>query len=83
MEDPCFHPGYEAPRNYSDVYNSPCVSRRLPQRAPASFTHRGAGNFSQCQKMVRNLLNVSSCSYSRCSFNGVFQPLLQGKFGVT
>lgn len=82
MEDPCFNPGYEASKNYSLVYDSPCVSKRLPHKAPISFTHRGAGNFTQCQKIIKNIFNFSSCSYSRCSFNGVFQPLLQGKFGV-
>lgn len=82
VEDPCFHPGYQDPKNYSAVYGSPCVSARLPPSAPVSFSHRGTGNFAQCQKMVRSIFNFSSCSYSRCSFNGVFQPRLQGKFGV-
>lgn len=82
VEDPCFHPGYEASKNYSAVYDSPCVSKRLPQQAPVSFTHRGTGSFAQCQKIIKSIFNFSSCSYSRCSFNGVFQPPLQGNFGV-
>eukprot|EP00066_Takifugu_rubripes_P010743 XP_003978811.1 PREDICTED: ectonucleoside triphosphate diphosphohydrolase 1-like [Takifugu rubripes] len=82
IQDPCFHPGYEAPRDYSSLYASPCVSGRAPQDAPVSFTHRGTGNFSQCQKIVRSIFSSSSCKYSQCSFNGVFQPLLQGKFGA-
>ncbi|TWW53538.1 Ectonucleoside triphosphate diphosphohydrolase 1 [Takifugu flavidus] len=80
--DPCFHPGYEAPRDYSSLYASPCVSGRAPQDAPVSFMHRGTGNFFQCQKIVRSIFSSSSCKYSQCSFNGVFQPLLQGKFGA-
>uniref|UniRef100_H3CB79 Ectonucleoside triphosphate diphosphohydrolase 1 n=1 Tax=Tetraodon nigroviridis TaxID=99883 RepID=H3CB79_TETNG len=80
--DPCFHPGYEASKDYSAVYDSPCVSSRRPQGAPLNFTHKGAGNFAQCQKVIRSIFNSSSCSHSRCSFNGVFQPPLQGKFGA-
>lgn len=82
VEDPCFHHGYEASKDYSDMYDSPCVSARMPQKAPVSFTHRGAGNFTQCQKILRSIFNFSTCTYSSCSFNGVFQPHLQGTFGV-
>lgn len=82
LRDPCFHPGYEAVQNYSAVYASPCVSGRRPRGAPVSFAHRGTGSFAGCQKVLRSIFNFSSCSYSRCSFNGVFQPPLQGQFGV-
>lgn len=82
VDDPCFHRGYQASNNYSSVYDSPCVWERAPQKGPGSFTHRGTGNFSGCQKVLRNIFNFSSCSFSSCSFNGVFQPRLQGQFGV-
>lgn len=82
VEDPCFHPGYQGSTNYSAVYDSPCVAERRPPQAPVMFTHRGTGNFTQCQKVLRSIFSFSSCRYSSCSFNGVFQPLLQGEFGV-
>ena len=82
VDDPCFHPGYQAAKNYSALYDSPCVSARRPGNAPVNFTHRGAGNFSRCQKILSSIFNFSSCTSSRCSFNGVFQPPLQGTFGV-
>ncbi|XP_018554742.1 ectonucleoside triphosphate diphosphohydrolase 1 isoform X2 [Lates calcarifer] len=82
ISDPCFHPGYTDTRNYSVLYDSPCVSSRKPQGAPATFIHRGIGNFQQCQAFVKSVFNFTHCKYSRCSFNGVFQPLLQGPFGA-
>ncbi|XP_056222554.1 ectonucleoside triphosphate diphosphohydrolase 1 isoform X2 [Seriola aureovittata] len=80
--DPCFHPGYNETKNYSVLYDSPCVSDRKPQGAPATFTHLGKGNFSQCLDVVKSIFNFTYCRYSQCSFNGVFQPLLQGPFGA-
>ncbi|KAM6963983.1 ectonucleoside triphosphate diphosphohydrolase 1 isoform 1-T1 [Tautogolabrus adspersus] len=80
--DPCFNPGYTSTKNYSDLYDSPCVSNRKPQGAPQTFFLEGKGNFTQCQEVVKNVFNFTSCKYSQCSFNGVFQPLLQGPFGA-
>ncbi|XP_035517017.1 ectonucleoside triphosphate diphosphohydrolase 1 [Morone saxatilis] len=80
--DPCFHPGYNATKNYSVLYDSPCVSNRKPQRAPVTFTHKGKGNFLECQNVVKSVFNFTHCNYNQCSFNGVFQPLLQGPFGA-
>ncbi|XP_030610659.1 ectonucleoside triphosphate diphosphohydrolase 1 isoform X2 [Archocentrus centrarchus] len=80
--DPCFHPGYNETKDYSALYDSPCVSARKPQGAPSKFEHTGRGNFQECQKVIRSLFNFTSCKYSRCSFNGVFQPDLQGPFGA-
>ncbi|MED6271644.1 hypothetical protein CHARACLAT_022343 [Characodon lateralis] len=82
ISDPCFHPGYSGKRDYTSLYDSPCVSHRKPENAPADFNHTGEGNFSQCQEVVRSLFNFTACKYSRCSFNGVFQPPLQGPFGA-
>uniref|UniRef100_A0A665UL05 Ectonucleoside triphosphate diphosphohydrolase 1 n=2 Tax=Echeneis naucrates TaxID=173247 RepID=A0A665UL05_ECHNA len=80
--DPCFHPGYNETVTYSDLYDSPCVSDRKPQGAPVTFTHLGQGNSSQCQDVVKSIFNFTHCRYTQCSFNGVFQPLLQGPFGA-
>ncbi|XP_071380073.1 ectonucleoside triphosphate diphosphohydrolase 1 [Centroberyx affinis] len=82
ISDPCFHPGYTDMKNYSVLYDSPCVSDRKPHGAPATFNHTGKGNFLQCQKVVKSVFNFTHCKYSRCSFNGVFQPHLQGPFGA-
>ncbi|XP_054454657.1 ectonucleoside triphosphate diphosphohydrolase 1 isoform X2 [Anoplopoma fimbria] len=82
VADPCSHPGYTATKNYSVLYDSPCMSDRKPLGAPETFNHTGTGNFQQCQEVVKNVFNFTDCKYSQCSFNGVFQPLLQGPFGA-
>ncbi|XP_029934419.1 ectonucleoside triphosphate diphosphohydrolase 1 isoform X1 [Myripristis murdjan] len=82
VEDPCFHPNFTESKNYSVLYDSPCVSDRKPHGAPVAFTHKGTGNFSLCQQVLKNVFNFSHCPYSQCSFNGVFQPDLQGTFGA-
>lgn len=80
--DPCFHPDYSESKEYSVIYDSPCVSARKPQNPTTTFNHMGAGNFTQCQEVVKNIFNFTSCKYSQCSFNDVFQPPLQGTYGV-
>ncbi|XP_020796341.2 ectonucleoside triphosphate diphosphohydrolase 1 isoform X2 [Boleophthalmus pectinirostris] len=80
ISDPCFHNGYNEIKNYTVVYDSPCVSARKPTSGPATFTHSGRGNFDQCQELVKNVFDFTQCKYSQCSFNGVFQPTLQGPF---
>ncbi|XP_068439942.1 ectonucleoside triphosphate diphosphohydrolase 1 isoform X1 [Clinocottus analis] len=80
--DPCFHPGYMAKKVYSELYDSPCVSKLKPQGAPTTLNHTGTGNFQRCQEVVKQVFNFTHCKYSQCSFNGVFQPILQGPFGA-
>ncbi|XP_072312119.1 ectonucleoside triphosphate diphosphohydrolase 1 isoform X2 [Eucyclogobius newberryi] len=80
--DPCFHSGYSDTKNYTVLYDSPCVSEREPALAPATFTHQGKGDFYRCQDVVKSVFDVSECKYRQCSFNGVFQPTLQGSFGA-
>ncbi|KAJ8013682.1 hypothetical protein DPEC_G00032330 [Dallia pectoralis] len=82
--NPCFHRGYTANVSYSSVYSSPCTMNSKPAKLTASerFTHRGSGNASQCQELVRGTFNFSGCSFSRCSFNGVYQPPVLGPFGA-
>ncbi|KAM8837091.1 ectonucleoside triphosphate diphosphohydrolase 1 isoform 2-T2 [Spinachia spinachia] len=82
VEDPCYHRGYNRTLNYSVLYDSPCVSNRKPQGAPVTFLHSGTGNGKQCQEVVKNIFNFTDCKYSQCSFNGVYQPILQGPFGA-
>ncbi|XP_066521568.1 ectonucleoside triphosphate diphosphohydrolase 1 isoform X2 [Hoplias malabaricus] len=80
LEDPCFHSGYIVNKTFQSVFNSPCVKgSNLPEKY---FTHIGTGNWTACHEVVRKVFNESSCRYSTCSFNGVFQPPVEGKFGA-
>ncbi|KAG7507460.1 ectonucleoside triphosphate diphosphohydrolase 1 isoform X2 [Solea senegalensis] len=80
--DPCFHRGYTDTKNYSVLYDSPCVSKMKPQNATPTFTHKGGGDFLQCQDVIKRIFNFTHCKYNQCSFNGIFQPFLQGQYGA-
>lgn len=82
IADPCFHSGYSEVKNYSVLYDSPCVSSRKPSPLPSTYLHTGRGSFHQCQEVVKRVFDFSQCKYSQCSFNGIFQPTLQGPFGA-
>ncbi|KAL0964699.1 hypothetical protein UPYG_G00327750 [Umbra pygmaea] len=80
--DPCFNEGYSVDRNYSSVYSSPCIMAGKPLETGYSFTHIGKGDASQCQQAIRRIFTNPGCNFSRCSFNGVYQPPIQGPFGA-
>ncbi|XP_016107054.1 ectonucleoside triphosphate diphosphohydrolase 1-like isoform X2 [Sinocyclocheilus grahami] len=80
LRDPCFHPGYNFTRTVPNVFNTPCM--REMKLANETFFHVGLGNWSQCQQSIRKVFNTIDCPYSRCSFNGVFQPSVYGDFGA-
>lgn len=43
----------------------------------------GTSNAALCRDLVSRLFNISSCPFSQCSFNGVFQPPVAGSFIVS
>lgn len=83
LSDPCFHPGYTTVMNVSDLYEGPCTKRFEMTLPFQQFQIQGTGNFQRCQESILQLFNTSYCPYSRCSFNGIFLPPLQGDFGVS
>ncbi|XP_032890126.1 ectonucleoside triphosphate diphosphohydrolase 1 isoform X4 [Amblyraja radiata] len=81
IRNPCFNLGYEKSINVSDFFNSPCT----PGTARSwNQTLRvvGTGDSRQCGLQVRALLNHSACSWTSCSFNGLYQPPVWGNFGA-
>ncbi|XP_029465918.1 ectonucleoside triphosphate diphosphohydrolase 1 isoform X2 [Rhinatrema bivittatum] len=81
LQDPCFNPGYIRNMSAIDLYGSPCTAQHkvLPSE-PILIT--GTGDYETCQQNIQGIFNRTHCTYSRCSFNGVFQPQLQGDFGA-
>ncbi|MBN3316268.1 ENTP1 diphosphohydrolase, partial [Atractosteus spatula] len=79
LVNPCFNKGYTKNMSLSNIYSSPCVSTR---RNISHFFHRGTGNATQCQESIRKIFNFTGCRWPSCSFNGIYQPQLQGSFGI-
>ncbi|XP_032722178.1 ectonucleoside triphosphate diphosphohydrolase 2 isoform X1 [Lontra canadensis] len=79
---PCWPRGYSAQVLPRDVYASPCVAAQKPQafNSSARVSLSGASDPALCRSLVAGLFNFSFCRFSRCSFNGIFQPPVAGKF---
>uniref|UniRef100_G3THU2 Ectonucleoside triphosphate diphosphohydrolase 8 n=1 Tax=Loxodonta africana TaxID=9785 RepID=G3THU2_LOXAF len=78
---PCYHSGYRATVPLAPLFESPCVHTSMPPGAAQNLTVEGAGNPGACVSAIRELFNFSSCEgQADCTFDGVYQPLLQGRF---
>uniref|UniRef100_A0A673VP28 apyrase n=1 Tax=Suricata suricatta TaxID=37032 RepID=A0A673VP28_SURSU len=79
---PCWPRGYSTHVLPQDVYNSPCTAAQRPPTFNSSSRVNLAGSSDPalCRGLVSGLFNVSSCHFSRCSLNGVYQPPVAGNF---
>ncbi|XP_068963641.1 ectonucleoside triphosphate diphosphohydrolase 2 [Petaurus breviceps papuanus] len=79
---PCWPTGYSRKVFLKDVYESPCTSPQRPQDYDVNteLTLSGSGDPILCHQLVSDLFNFSSCPFSQCSFNGIFQPPVAGNF---
>ncbi|XP_049689233.1 ectonucleoside triphosphate diphosphohydrolase 2 isoform X3 [Accipiter gentilis] len=78
---PCWPTGYHKSLSLSSVYDSPCTEKERPSLAlNTTITVVGTGNGSLCALHVSKLFDFTTCSFSRCSFDGIFQPEVSGNF---
>ncbi|KAG3288421.1 ectonucleoside triphosphate diphosphohydrolase 2 [Ictidomys tridecemlineatus] len=79
---PCWPRGYSTQVLLQDLYQSPCTEAQRPQtfNSSARVSVSGTGDPVLCRDLVSGLFDLSSCTFSRCSFNGVFQPPVAGNF---
>ncbi|XP_053495991.1 ectonucleoside triphosphate diphosphohydrolase 1 isoform X1 [Ictalurus furcatus] len=82
LEDPCFHPGYNVNKSFQSVFDSPCVKKINRFLRQQSFIHKGLGDWNKCHEAIKKVFNTTYCRYSRCSFNDIFQPPVEGRFGA-
>lgn len=82
ISHPCYPAGHSRKVSLSSILSSPCTaSPSDPQADPqAELTVRGTGHYQHCVGNVTQLFSFDSCSFSRCSFDGVFQPNVTGSF---
>ncbi|XP_026346008.1 ectonucleoside triphosphate diphosphohydrolase 2 isoform X2 [Ursus arctos] len=79
---PCWPRGYSNQVLLGDVYESPCTAAQRPQAFNSStrVNLSGTSDPALCRSLIMGLFNFSSCRFSRCSFNGIFQPPVAGNF---
>ncbi|XP_056231377.1 ectonucleoside triphosphate diphosphohydrolase 2-like [Seriola aureovittata] len=81
------HPCYPKQFNMSiklgkDVFNSPCTQSYRPAQFDPQMSVMvvGTGDYHSCQDNVQKIFSFDNCSYSKCSFDRVFQPSVRGQF---
>lgn len=77
---PCYPAGYTHSIKLGSVFDTPCNKRQTPYKPDDDLQIKGTGNYNQCLGNVTHLFSFYSCSYSKCSFDGVFQPNITGNF---
>ncbi|NP_001004643.1 ectonucleoside triphosphate diphosphohydrolase 2a.1 [Danio rerio] len=77
---PCYPADYSSSIKLSSVFGTPCVEKQTSYNPDGELQIKGTGNYNQCLGNVSQLFSFSSCSYSKCSFDGVFQPNITGNF---
>ncbi|XP_009004182.1 ectonucleoside triphosphate diphosphohydrolase 2 isoform X3 [Callithrix jacchus] len=79
---PCWPRGFSTQVLLGDVYQSPCTEAQRPGAFNSStrVSLSGSSDPHLCRDLVSGLFSFSSCPFSRCSFNGVFQPPVAGNF---
>uniref|UniRef100_A0A3Q0RXF1 Ectonucleoside triphosphate diphosphohydrolase 2 n=1 Tax=Amphilophus citrinellus TaxID=61819 RepID=A0A3Q0RXF1_AMPCI len=82
-----FHPCYpkqfkESINLWKDVFDSPCSVDYKPANIDLQMnvTVVGTGDYQNCLDNVKKMFSFDNCTYSKCSFNGIFQPSLRGSF---
>lgn len=82
---PCWPRGYSSQVLLQDVYESPCTVAQRPQTFTGStrVNLSGTSDPALCRGLILELFNFSSCHFSQCSFNGIFQPPVAGNFIVS
>lgn len=81
---PCWPRGYSEQVQLQDLYESPCLAALRPQTFDGNslVSVAGSGDAELCSRLVSRLFSFPTCRYSRCSFNGTFQPPVSGNFIV-
>ncbi|KAK2845443.1 hypothetical protein Q7C36_010297 [Tachysurus vachellii] len=79
---PCYPAGYNVSKTLDTLFDSPCTasSKPSPFNSAKQLKIVGSGNYNHCLGNMSQIFSFQTCSFSKCSFNGVFQPNVSGKF---
>ncbi|XP_032858944.1 ectonucleoside triphosphate diphosphohydrolase 8 [Tyto alba] len=83
VHHPCYPKDYNETISLSSFRFSPCTNRSDPRLTlhDRNVTLEGRGNASGCLAAIKKLFNFSACGQSQdCTFDGVYQPPVRGKF---
>ncbi|XP_077161759.1 ectonucleoside triphosphate diphosphohydrolase 2 isoform X2 [Paroedura picta] len=82
VENPCWPRDYKKNFTVETVYDSPCTSAEKPTNyfPTATVNMRGSADPALCRQRVESLFRFTGCTFTRCSFDGIFQPSVTGNF---
>ncbi|KAM5291979.1 ectonucleoside triphosphate diphosphohydrolase 3 [Ctenodactylus gundi] len=83
VANPCYPREYRVTFRMGQVFDSLCTASQRPAwYDPAGpLTFEGVGSPWQCREKVAAMFDLEACgSREDCSFNGVYQPEVQGPF---
>ncbi|XP_028273659.1 ectonucleoside triphosphate diphosphohydrolase 2 [Parambassis ranga] len=79
---PCYPADHSKELKLSSVFGTPCTAKHKPSpyNPQATLTVQGSGHYEHCLGNVSEIFSFSSCPFSQCSFDKVFQPNVTGNF---
>uniref|UniRef100_A0A6Q2WSX3 Ectonucleoside triphosphate diphosphohydrolase 2b n=1 Tax=Esox lucius TaxID=8010 RepID=A0A6Q2WSX3_ESOLU len=82
VSHPCYPADFSVSVKLNKVFDSPCTAeqRPVPYSPQDSLTVFGTGNYQHCLGNMSQIFSFDKCSFSECSFDGVFQPKVRGNF---
>ncbi|KAL4623298.1 ectonucleoside triphosphate diphosphohydrolase 2 isoform X2 [Arapaima gigas] len=82
ISHPCYPAGHSVSMILDQVFDSPCTlkERPNPYNSQTTVTVTGTGHYQHCLGNVSLIFSFNRCSFSKCSFDGVFQPNVTGNF---
>ncbi|KAM4687921.1 ectonucleoside triphosphate diphosphohydrolase 3 [Discoglossus pictus] len=85
VENPCYPRNYEVNISASDLFGSLCSAAFRPTKYNPNdlIRFRGTGDPALCMEKVSSLFNFAECQGKQdCSFGGIYQPKVKGKFSA-
>ncbi|KAL0979583.1 hypothetical protein UPYG_G00186910 [Umbra pygmaea] len=82
VSHPCYPAGFNVSLILKKVFDSPCTAEQRPNlyNPQDSLTVLGTGQYEHCLGNMSEIFSFNRCSFSKCSFDGVFQPNVSGSF---
>lgn len=85
ISNPCYPQGYSTTFTLGHVFGSLCTEKQRPETYNPSdnVTFTGTGDPRLCREKVASVFDFSACQdQDACSFDGIYQPKVQGPFVV-
>lgn len=78
--NPCYPVGYNVTFKASEIYDTECTKKPANYDPDQEFFMVGTNSSEGCGEQVKTIFDFKTCSSAHCSYNGVEQPPVTGKF---